>query len=273
MSLRFLSCCSVGTAFALMLTAFASSPAASRELKVCADPNNMPFSNDRAEGFENRVSQLVATELGATVKFVWKPEWRGFVRKGLKAGLCDVIPGVPTHFNQVRTTRPYYTASYAFVQSLDAKPITSFDDAKLRDARIGVQLVGDDGANTPPMTELAQRGITHNIRGFMVYGDWSKSDPLSPIVNAVAHHDVDVALVWGPVAGYYAARQNPPLRVTPVAGNGTMSFSISMGVRKQDAALADEINRALEKRQVDVQHILADYHIPSSPGPKSATAE
>ena len=134
------------------------------------------------------------------------------MRKGLKAGLCDVIPGVPTNFKQVRTTRPYYTASYAFVQSPDAKPITSFDDAKLRDARIGVQLVGDDGANTPPMTELAQRGITHNIRGFMVYGDWSKSDPLSPIVGAVAHHDVDVALVWGPVAGYYAARQNPPLR-------------------------------------------------------------
>ena len=269
---RFLSC-SVAAVSAIMFTAVASSPAASRELKVCADPNNMPFSNDRSEGFENRVSQLVATELRATVKFVWMPEWRGFVRKGLKAGLCDVIPGVPKNFKQVRTTRPYYTASYAFVQSPDAKPITSFDDAKLREARIGVQLVGDDGANTPPMTELAQRGITHNIRGFMVYGDWSKSDPLSPIVNAVAHHDVDVAVVWGPVAGYYAARQNPPLRVTPVAGSGPMSVSISMGVRKQDAALADEIDRALEKRQADIRSILADYHVPSSLEPKSATAE
>ena len=88
-----------------------------------------------------------ATELGATVKFVWMSEWRGLVRKGLTAGLCDVIPCVPTNFKQVRTTRPYYTASYAFVQSPDAEPIISFDDAKLREARIGVQLVGDDGAN------------------------------------------------------------------------------------------------------------------------------
>jgi len=233
----------------------------------------MPFSNDRAEGFENRISQLIATELGATVKFVWQPEWRGFVRKGLRAGSCDLIPGVPAKLGQVRTTRPYYSASYAFVQSPDAKPITAFDDAKLRNARIGVQLVGDDGANTPPMTELAQRGITHNIRGFMVYGDWSKSDPLSPIVDAVARHDVDVALVWGPVAGYYGARQNPPLRVTPVSGTGTMSFAISMGVRKQDAALADEINRALDKRQGDIRRILADYNVPSNVDPKSATAE
>ena len=170
MFLRFLSRCTVGVISAVVLPAVAASPAASRELKVCAEPNNMPFSNDKAEGFENRISQLIATELGATVKFVWQPEWRGFVRKGLKAGLCDVIPGVPANFGQVRTTRPYYTASYAFVQSPDAKPITAFDDAKLRDARIGVQLVGDDGANTPPMTRA---GTTrHHAQYSRLHGLW-----------------------------------------------------------------------------------------------------
>jgi mxaJ protein len=269
MSSRFLSLAS----WVVAATAIGSVSVSARELKVCADPNNMPFSNDRAEGFENRIAELVATDMGATVKFVWKPEWRGFIRKGLSAHLCDVVPGVPANYERVRATRPYYTASYAFVQPQDAHPITSFDDASLRTSRIGVQLVGNDGANTPPMDELARRGITKSIRGYMVFGDWSKPDPLAPIVDAVAHHDVDVALVWGPVADYYGARQNPPLRVTPIGGQAPMSFSISMGVRKDDTALADELNRVLDKRQSDIRKILSDYHIHSTMDSKSATAE
>ncbi len=160
------------------------------------------------------------------------------------------------------------------MQPADAAPITSFDDAKVQSTRIGVQLVGNDGANTPPMTELARRGITQGIRGYMVYGDWSKPDPLLPIVAGVANRDVDVAVVWGPVADYYAARQTPSLRVTHVDNVPDMSFSIAMGVRKQDAALADEINRSLDRRQADIRSILADYHVQSSALPKkSATAE
>lgn len=269
MSSRFpeLACCVVA------LTALASYTATARELKVCADPNNMPFSNAQGEGFENHVAELVAKDMGATAKFVWKPEWRGFVRKGLNAHACDVVPGVPSHYERVRATRPYYTATYAFVQPAGTHLITSFDDATLQNARIGVQLVGDDAANTPPMNELARRGLTHSVRGFMVMGDWSKPDPLSPIVKAVADGEVDVALVWGPVADYYGARQTPPLRVTHISDLPQMSFSISMGVRKDDAALADEINGILEKRQGDVRKILSDYHVQSSGDTKSATAE
>jgi mxaJ protein len=246
-------------------------PAFARELKVCAEPNNMPFSNNRGEGFENKIANLVALDMGATAKFVWAYEWRGFVRKGLNAGLCDVIPGVPASFDRVQATNPYYMASYAFVQSENTVPITSFDDAKLRDSRIGVQLVGSDSANTPPMNELARRGITGGIRGYMVFGDWSKPDPLLPIVAGVAHHDVDIAVVWGPVADYYAALQSPPLRVTHIDDLPTMSFPISMGVRKTDKALANEISRSLERRKDDISKILAEYHIQSSPLPKTYT--
>ncbi|WP_045836837.1 quinoprotein dehydrogenase-associated putative ABC transporter substrate-binding protein [Hyphomicrobium sp. 99] len=259
---------------ALGAIAISVGPVVARELKFCADPNNMPFSNDRGEGFENRIATLIAADMGATATFVWTPEWRGFIRKGLGAGLCDVVPGVPVDFHRVRPTKPYYTASYAFVQPQGAAPITSFDDASLRNTRIGVQLVGNDGANTPPMTELARRGIISGIKGYMVIGDWSKPDPLLPVVAGVAHGDVDLSVVWGPVADYYAVRQTPALRVTHIDNIPDMRFSISMGVRKPDTALADEINRSLERRQADIRNILAEYHIQTSPmTKKSAAAE
>jgi mxaJ protein len=259
---------------AIGTVALSAAPSYAREVKFCADPNNMPFSNDRGEGFENRIATLIAADMGATATFVWTPEWRGFIRKGLGAGLCDVVPGVPVDFQRVRATKPYYTASYAFVQPAGTSaPITSFDDASLRGKRIGVQLVGNDGANTPPMTELARRGITNGIKGYMVFGDWSKPDPLLPVVQGVARGDVDISVVWGPVADYYAARQTPPLRVTHINDIPDMTFSISMGVRKPDTALADQINRSLDKRQADIRKILADYYIQTSAMKKSAAAE
>jgi mxaJ protein len=122
------------------------------------------------------------------------------------------------------------------------------------------------------MTELARRGITGGIKGYMVFGDWSKPDPLLPVVDGVARGDVDLSIVWGPVADYYAARQAPPLRVTHVDSVPDMTFSISMGVRKPDAALADEINRSLDRRQADIRNILADYHIRISAVPKKSAA-
>jgi mxaJ protein len=256
---------------ALATVAVSACPAFARELRFCAEPNNMPFSNDRGEGFENKIAKLVASDIGATAKFVWAYEWRGFVRKGLNAGLCDVIPGVPASLDRVKPSNPYYMASYAFVQPGNAAPITSFDDARLRNIRIGVQLVGNDSANTPPMNELARRKITGGIRGYMVIGDWSKPDPLLPIIAGVAHRDVDIALVWGPVADYYAALQSPPLRVTHIDNLPTMSFPISMAVRKNDSELANEINRTLERRKDDIARILAEYHIQSSALPKTAT--
>jgi mxaJ protein len=256
---------------ALVLSAY---PPSARELKVCAEPNNMPFSNDRSEGFENKIAALVASDMGASVKFVWAYQWRGFVRKGLNAGLCDVIPGVPASLERIEATNPYYMASYAFVQPANSAPVTTFDDRRLKDFKIGVQLVGNDAANTPPMNELAHRGITGGLRGYMVIGDWSKPDPLLPIVAGVAHRDVDIAVVWGPIADYYAALQSPPLRVTHIDDLPTMSFPISMGVRKTDKALANAISRSLERRKDDIAKILAEYHIHSSALPKTyMTAE
>lgn len=235
-----------------------------RTLRVCADPDNLPYSNTAGEGFENRIAAIVAKELGADLAYAWAPQWRGFVRKTLDAGLCDVVPGVPAGLERLRTTKPYYVSTYAAVQRASAPAIGSFDDAALAHARIGVQLVGEDGANTPPMDALARRGLTGNVKGFMVYGDGSNAARLEPIMSAVAKGEVDVAFVWGPVAGYFASREATPLRVTPMPADGGahLAFPIAMGVRKDNVALAAEIDDALAARRDDINAVLSQYGVP-----------
>ncbi len=248
----------------LVTCALPAAAAKARELRVCADPNNLPFSNKAGEGFENRIAAIIANELKADLTFAWAPQWRGFVRKTLNAGLCDVVPGVPAGLERLRTTKPYYVSTYAAVQRASVPAIGSFDDAGLKSARIGVQLVGDDAANTPPMDALARRGLVDNVKGFMVYGDGSHAAPLEPIMSAVAEGDVDVAFVWGPVAGYYAVREARPLRVTPMPADADLrlAFPIAMGVRKDDAALATEIDGALAARRAEINAVLDDYGVP-----------
>ena len=233
-------------------------------LRVCADPNNLPFSNEREEGLENRLADLVARELETTLNYVWWAQRRGFVRNTLAAGQCDLIMGVPSDLPSVLATRPYYRSSYVFVTRRDRKlGIKSFDDPRLRQLRIGVQVVGD-GANTPPMEALARRGLARNLVGFLVFGDYSQPNPPARIVEAVSRGEVDIALVWGPLAGFFAARYPADLELAPVPPDGALrfEFSISMGVRKEDQAFRATLDRILERRRVEVERILDDYGVP-----------
>src|SRR5919108_4366575 len=189
-----------------------------RQLRVCADPNNLPFSNQRLEGFENRLAELIARRLHATVQYTWWAQRRGFIRNTLKAGACDVVLGVPHDFELTLTTRPYYRSTYVFVYRRDkGLTIRSLDDPLLRQVKVGVQLIGDDYANTPPAHALAQRQIINNVVGYTVYGDYAQDNPAARIIAAVAAGEVDVAIVWGPLAGYFATRQAVPLEVIPVS--------------------------------------------------------
>ncbi|HEY0414515.1 MAG TPA: substrate-binding domain-containing protein [Allosphingosinicella sp.] len=253
---------------ALLLLAPTAAGAEGRVLKVCADPNNLPFSNRKLEGFENKLVDLVAKDLGATIAYTWWAQRRGNVRSTLNAGLCDLIPGVGSSVDMLGTTRPYYRSTYVAVTRTDrALAIDGFDDPRLRTLRIGVQLIGDDGANTPPAHALAKRGIVGNVRGFMVYGDYDKVAPQEDIVRAVAAGEVDVAFVWGPVAGYFAAREAAPLTVTPLAQafDGPqlpMVFDVSMGTRRADRALREEIESVLARHAGEVKALLARYRLP-----------
>lgn len=236
------------------------------ELRVCADPNNLPFSNDRGEGFENRIVALLAADLGIPVRYTWWAQRRGFVRNTLKAGLCDVIAGVPVGVEMVLVTRPYYRSSYVFVGRADRPPVTSFNDPRLRAMKVGVQMIGNDATNTPPAHALSRRGIVRNVSGYTVYGDYAEANPPARIVGAVASGEVDVAVVWGPLAGYFTKAQPVALSITPVSPQYEppfqMVFDIALGVRRGDDALRDLLNGALERNRGAIDAILAEYAVP-----------
>jgi mxaJ protein len=236
-------------------------------LRVCSDPNSLPFSNKQQEGYENRIADLLARDLGTTVEYTWWAQRRGFLRNTLDAGLCDVVIGYPSHADPVLTTKPYYRSTYVFVTRRSSHAhVRSFDDPSLRTMRIGVQLVGDDGANSPPAHALSRRGIVRNLVGYTVYGDYRTNSPPSEIVAAVARGDVDVATVWGPLAGYFAARQTVPLDLVPVApqvdGPLPQAFDISMAVRKNDRTRIVTLDDFLLRHRQDIDTILARYHVP-----------
>jgi mxaJ protein len=246
-------------------------------LRVCADPNNLPFSDRMGQGFENRVVELIARDLGSSVDYTWWAQRRGYVRNTLKADICDIWSGVVSGAEMMTSTRPYYRSSYVFITRADrALHISSFDDPQLRKLVIGVQMVGSDAMNTPPAHALARRGIVENVRGYMLYGDYRQPHPASAIIDAVENGDVDVAVVWGPVAGYFAAKSSKPLTIETVEpwrdGTGLpMAFYISMGVRRGDHALLKRLNDSLERNRAAISAILDEYHVPVLPDAFAST--
>jgi len=255
----------VALLFWVLLSACAPHP---RVLRVCADPNNLPFSNARGQGFENKLVELLAKDLGVKAEYTWWAQRRGYVRNTLKDHRCDVWPGVATQLEMLATTRPYYRSTYVFVSRADRHlDVGSYDDPRLKALKIGVQLIGDDASNTPPTHALARRGIVDNVRGYMLYGDYARPNPPAAIIQAVDHGDIDVAVVWGPLAGYFAARAAHPLTLTPVqpwldGPQWPMVFDISMGVRRDDAKLREALDAALERRSADINALLRDYAVP-----------
>ena len=238
-----------------------------RKLRVCADPNNLPFSNQRQEGFENKIASVLARDLHAQVEYLWWPQRRGFIRNTLKAGDCDLVVGVSAGVDTLLTTAPYYRSTYVFVSRRDRKlGINSFDSPLLRKLRIGVQIIGDDYANTPPVHALARRGIL-NVRGYRVLEDYRQPNPPARIMDAVANGGVDIAIVWGPLAGYFAALQNIPLQLVPVGPapdppSPPCIYDISMGVRHGDSQFKREIEAAIDRNRSAIDRILDAYHVP-----------
>lgn len=248
-----------------------TSASAPGELRVCADPNSMPFSNRAGEGFENKLAELVAKDLGKRVSYTWWAQRRGFIRNTLKAKSCDVLIGVPAKLDMVETTRPYYRSTYVFVSRADRDlDIRSLEDPKLKTLSIGVHLIGDDGANTPPADALGEEGVVNNVRGYMIYGDYRQANPPARLIDAVAAGEVDIGAAWGPLAGYFASREHPPIKIVPIAATDRFAplafqFDIAMGVRHGDAGLRTQLDDVIARRQPEISALLASYGVPLLP--------
>lgn len=254
-----------------LLIASCTQRTSERKLRVCADPNNLPFSNERGEGFENRIAEVLARDLNATLEYTWWAQRGGYIRNTLNAGQCDLIVGVSKDVDMLLTTAPYYRSTYMFVFRKDRGiGVDSFDSPELKKLTVGVQLIGDDYANTPPAHALARRGIITNVRGYRVTDDYAKPNPPARIIEAVANGEIDVAIAWGPLAGYFATRQKVPLEVRSIAAERDgpllpLTYDISLGLRHGDRAFRKEIEGAMERHRAEIGRILDEYGVPRMP--------
>ena len=251
--------------WAVIVTCNTVEAAEPRILRVCADPNNLPFSSQSQPGLENRLVALVAAELGATVEYTWWSERKSFLRNSLNAGRCDAVMGVPSTLDTVAVTKPYYRSTYVTVARADRHlNLHSLLDDALDNCRIGIHVTGDDYA--PPAQILARRGLSANITGYPLFGPDNEANPPFKLLDAVQNGEIDVAIVWGPFGGYFAQHSQHALEIHPVSPAsyfGTpFTYDISVGVRKDDTALRDEIDRALERKRDQVKLLLEEFGIP-----------
>lgn len=240
-------------------------------IRVCADPDNLPFSNQKGEGYENKIAELVANTWSSKLEYVWWPIRRGYFRM-LNGTYCDLVIESPVGLDMAGTTKPYYRSGYAFVSRKGdgLENINSLDDPRLKKLKIGVNLfVSSDGEHSPPEMALGQHGVVGNLKGYNV----SYDENIRPedIINGVAKKEVDLAIVWGPMAGYFVAKSPVPLVLTPIAvsvdsvSGFPMQFDIGMALRRRDHELRDSLNTFLKQKGPEILAILKDYNVPMLP--------
>jgi mxaJ protein len=247
---------------AILLLSFIAPGFAAAPLKVCADPQNPPFSTRQQSGFENRIAKAIGAELNEPVEFHWARMGRGFVREVMNKGACDALIAVPVGMKGVLVTAPYYKSSYVFVEHKGGPRLKSLDDPKLREMKVGVQVLEDDYA--PPARALSRRGLTKNVVGFEM------DEGAGKIVEAVADKKVDVAIVWGPLAGYYARNFRNKVRIHPVTPEIDppmlpFTYEIGVGVRRSEPELFGRMNDAVKRAQPRINGILREYGVPTLP--------
>ncbi len=231
-------------------------------LRVCADPDNMPFSNDKGEGFENKLAELIAERLGDDLEYTWFTENTGYVPNTMGNGACDLVMGYAQGTGLIEDTNPYYHTSYVLItreNNATLKDVESLSDPRLKQKRIGLF------ARTPPASILAMHGLTSHAKPFENTTGESQAKAAEAMIEEIASGELDAGLLWGPVGGYYAQRAEVPLRVTPLvkesAGPNTL-YGITMGVRPNEPQFKHEINKVLADNQHDINVILQDYSVP-----------
>ena len=246
-------------------------------LRVCADPDNMPLSNQKGEGFEQKIAELIAKEWSSKIEYAWWPVRRGFFARALNGRYCDVAIQAPSLFDMAGVTKPYFRSGYVFVTRKDRGPDNkSLADPRLQKLKIGVNLLNSDAENTPPAMALSRYGVVGNLVGYSTF--YTETERPEDIINDVAKKTTDVAIVWGPLAGYFAKSSTVPLLITPLAERDSLSdfpfrFNIGMGVRRRDVALRDSLQTVLDRKRPEIQAILQQYGIPMFPIEESTRSD
>jgi quinoprotein dehydrogenase-associated probable ABC transporter substrate-binding protein len=229
--------------------------------RACGDPRNLPFSNDKGEGFENKLAELFAAKLGKKLSYTYFPQATGFVRMTLGTFRCDVIIGFPQGDEQAQVTIPYYRTTYALVTKRGSglEDITTIGDPRLKDKRIGVV------ARTPPSTNMAMNGLLAHAKSYPLFVDTRADSSAQAMMDDLARGDIDCGILWGPLAGYYAGRANPPLVVVPLVQEKTgppMTYRIGMGVRPSDQEWKRTLSRLIKENQAEINRLLISYNVP-----------
>ena len=238
-------------------------------IRVCADPDNMPSSNDKGEGYENKIAELIARELKSKLTYVWYPTRRGYFRI-INGMYCDMAVEAPAGLDIAGVTKPYFRSGYVFVtrQGSGLEDISSLADARLKRLKIGVNTYTSDGENSPPAMALSHHGVVGNLTGYNTFF----SDMIRPddIIKGVANKDVDIAIAWGPLAGYFAKRSPVPLVLKPLPAMDSLSdmplqYNMGIAVRRRDKEFRDSLQAVLERRAPEIQAILEQYNVPLLP--------
>jgi quinoprotein dehydrogenase-associated probable ABC transporter substrate-binding protein len=230
-------------------------------LRVCADPHNLPFSNEKGEGFENKLAELFAEKLQKKLDYMYFPQATGFVKMTLGAHRCDVIMGFPQGDDLVQGTNPYYRTTYALIakQGSGLEDVTTLEDARLKGKHIGIV------AGTPPGTNMAVNGLMANAKPYPLMIDTRFDSSAEAMVGDLAKGEIDAGILWGPMAGFYAKKSNPPLHVIPLVKETTgprLTFRIGMGVRPADQNWKRLLNRLIQENQPAINKILLDFGVP-----------
>lgn len=230
-------------------------------LRVCADPRNLPFSNDKGEGFENKLAEFFAAKLQKKLDYMYFPQATGFVRMTLAAHRCDVIMGFPQGDELVQGTNPYYRTAYALVakQGSGLEDVATLEDQRLKNKHIGIV------AGTPPATNMAVNGLMANAKPYPLMIDTRLDSSAEAMITDLTSGQIDAGILWGPMAGFYAKRANPPLHVTPLVKETTgpkLAYRIGMGVRPADQNWKRQLNRLIQENQPAINKVLLDFGVP-----------
>lgn len=267
-----------GVFVSLMLSVVPTYAGTEVPFRVCAEPDNLPFSNEAGEGFENKIAAVIAKDLKMPLVYTYLRERKGFLRLTLNANRCDVVIGVPSGLERVLKTEPYYRSRYMIVTRKDRHlNLGNYDAPDWRTLKIGLHTMGDDGSNSPPAHVLGHHQLGGNVVGFPMWGAEGETDAQGGVVKAVAEKTIDAAMVWGPFAGYFAKPFGSALELRPAPLDAelpgqVMAWDIVMAVRKDDEALKAKLNRSIQRQHKKIQQILKEYNIPTEALPSEGNS-